>query len=82
MVFIKALFLLFGIGGVGLIRWNGRVSDANVAANRAGAESLGFGPLQRLLAQPWIPAYGRVATVVVGVGWIAMSVVVLVFAPW
>jgi hypothetical protein len=82
MVFAKAIIFLLGIGGVALIRWNRSLSDANVAANRAGAESLGFGPLQRLLARPWIAAYSRVVIVVVGIAWIAMSAIVLVFAHW
>ena len=80
MVFIKAIFFLFGIGGVALIRWNRAIADASVAANRAGAESLGFGPLQRWVARPWYAAYSRVVTVLAGIVWIAMSVFVLFFA--
>jgi hypothetical protein len=77
MVFAKAIFALFGIGGIALIRWSRQISDANVAANRAAADSLGFGPVQRLLSKSWIPAYSRVVTILVGVVWIALSVVVL-----
>jgi hypothetical protein len=78
MVFIKLIFALFGIGGIALIRWSREISDANVAANRAAADSLGLAPLHRLLSKQWIPAYSRVATILVGVLWIALSVVVLV----
>jgi hypothetical protein len=79
MVFVKLIFALFGIGGVALIRWNRQISDANVAANRAAADSLGFVPLQRLLAKRWIPAHSRVVTVLVGIVWISMSVLVIAF---
>ncbi len=78
MVFTKVIFVLFGIGGIALIRWSRQISDANVAANRAAADSLGFGPLQRLISKPWIPAYSRVVTVLVGVAWVALCVFVLI----
>jgi hypothetical protein len=78
MVFVKLIFALFGIGGIALIRWSRQISDANVAANRAAADSLGLTPLQRFLSKPWIPAYSHVVTILVGVVWIAFSVVVLV----
>lgn len=79
MVFVKAIFVLFGIGGIALIRWSRQIGDANVAANRAAADSFGFGPLQRLLSRGWLPAYSRVVTVLVGIVWIAMSVLVVAF---
>ena len=78
MVFAKVIFVLFGIGGIALIRWSRQISDANVAANRAAADALGFGPHQRLMAKPWIPAYSRLVTVLVGVVWIMLCVFVLV----
>lgn len=80
MVFAKVIFALFGVGGIALIRWSRQISDANVAANRAAADSLDFSALQRLLSKSWIPAYSRVVTILVGVVWIVLCVVALAAA--
>jgi hypothetical protein len=42
MVFIDAIFSGFLVGGIALIRWSRRIGDANLAANRAAADSLGI----------------------------------------
>jgi hypothetical protein len=50
------LFVLMGLAG---LRWNRRLSNAQMAANRAYANSLGFKLLQRVLAKPWADDFNR-----------------------
>ena len=80
MVFIDVIFSAFLIGGICLIRWSSTLSTANLRANRAFAESVGWHWLQLWLAKSWQPRLSRVTTIAVGVIWIAIAVVALVAA--
>jgi hypothetical protein len=41
MIFIDVIFSGFLVGGIALMRWSRHIGDANLAANRAAADSLG-----------------------------------------
>jgi hypothetical protein len=78
MVFIDVIFSGFLVGGIALIRWSRRIGDANLAANRAAADSLGISWMQRLLAKPWMRVVSRSSAVMVGVVWIGIAILALV----
>jgi hypothetical protein len=73
--------IVFGallIAGIALVRWHRRLADANMAANRAAADSLGFRWMQRWLEKAWVSQINRGTSIAVGVIWIAVAVIGLV----
>ena len=78
MVFSDVLFSAFLIGGVALIRWSRVLGDANLAANRAAAESLGVRWMQRLLGKTWMRGFSRAMTVAVGIVWMCVATFALI----
>lgn len=78
MVIARLFFAVFLVTGIALLRWNRRIAEDTITANRATAQALDYAVLNRLWAwyerRRWLPVAMRATTILVGVAFVGIGI--------